>query len=379
MIRQQHTITINLGDRSYPVIVGCKNLAKLGTTIKELNLGTGVFLITDNTVGALYKNEVVQHLKQAGVQQVQVGEIPSGEQSKTIANWEKMLSEIADFDNGLNKQLVVVNLGGGVMGDLGGFVAASYRRGINYVQAPTTLLANVDSAVGGKVAVNFKNGKNLIGAFYQPNLVYVDLNLLRSLPLAELKTGLAEVIKYGVIADKDLFHFLEENYQQILNCHLKEPDYNWNALEHIVIRSYEIKARIVELDERDTKGIRAKLNFGHTFAHAIEGATNYSRYRHGDAVAIGMICACELGNLLGMFSKEETNALEDLIKKIGLPTHIKGCTLPDILKYLSHDKKFVNKKNRLVLPRKLGEVVIEEGVDETLLEQVIAQRILKSA
>ncbi len=375
MTKQQHTITVNLGERAYPIIIGQDNLAELGTAIKELNLGTDVFLITNNQVGDLYKDKVVRHLKQAGVEQVQVGEIPNGEQAKTLANWEKMLSGIADFDNGLNKQLVVVNLGGGVVGDLGGFVAASYRRGINYVQAPTTLLANVDSGVGGKVAVNFKNGKNLIGAFYQPNLVYVDLNLLRSLPIEELRAGLAEVIKYGVIADKNLFHFLEENYQRILDCSLDKPDYNWDALKHIVIRSYEIKARVVELDERDTKGIRAKLNFGHTFAHAIEGATDYSRYRHGDAVAIGMLCAAELANHLKMFSPEETKSLENLIQAIGLPTRIEGCTLPDILKYLAHDKKFVNKKNRLVLPRKLGEVVVEEGVDETLLERVIAQRM----
>ncbi len=365
------SLTVNLGERSYPIIIGWNNLAGLGKCLKELDLGSDVFVITNPRVAGFHRKTLVQHLRQAGINEVKVAQTPElehGEQAKTLANWERMLAELTAFDNGLNKRLVIVNLGGGVVGDLGGFVAATYRRGINYVQVPTSLLANVDSAVGGKVAVNFQNVKNLVGAFYQPRLVYVDLSLLKTLPSEEVKNGLAEVVKYGVIADEQLFSYLEQNYPRLLA-------YDPEALEYIVRRSYKIKARIVEADERDTKGIRAKLNFGHTVGHAIEAAGAYTLYRHGAAIAIGMVCAAELANRLGMFSPQETERLEALLQKIGLPTRIQGCRLADIMKALAHDKKFVNKKNRLVLPCRLGEVVIKEGVDEALLQEVIARRM----
>lgn len=368
MPKQNHTLTVNLDDRSYPIIIGYNNLDRLGKYLLDLDLGTDIFLITNNQVGDLYAETLVLHLRRTGITEIRVARIPDGEQAKTIANWEQMLAEITNFDNGLNRRIAIVNLGGGVVGDLGGFVAATYKRGINFVQVPTTLLANVDSGVGGKVAVNFKQAKNLIGCFYQPRLVYVDLSLLRSLPLEELRAGLAEVVKYGVIADSQLFNYLEENCYSLLG-------YDRKALEHVVIQSYKIKAQIVEVDERDTKGIRAKLNYGHTFAHAIEAASDYALYRHGEAVAIGMLCAAELANQLGMFPVSETVRLENLLLKIGLPTRISGCTLSNILDSFAHDKKFVNKKNRLILPCRLGEVVIKEGVDEDLINQIIARRM----
>ncbi|MBI5788308.1 MAG: 3-dehydroquinate synthase [Candidatus Schekmanbacteria bacterium] len=361
-------INLNLGENSYPIIIGQDNLAALGNLIQELNLGRDIFLITNTVVAKLYGDTVIKHLRQAGIKHLQMSVIPDGEQAKTIENWHKVLGEIADFDNGLNKRLVVVNLGGGVVGDLGGFVAAVYRRGINFVQVPTTLLANVDSGVGGKVAVNFKQGKNLVGAFYQPRLVFVDLSLLKSLPQAEMRAGLAEVVKYGVIADSELFAFLEQNYHAILQ-------YDLEALHHIVRRSYQIKAQMVEQDERDTKGIRALLNFGHTFGHAIETATNYARYRHGEAVAIGMICAAQLAEELGMFSQGETQRLEALMAKIGLPAKIQGADLAQIMQAMTHDKKFVNKKNRFILPVKIGEAAVKEGIDETLIKKIVARRL----
>ncbi len=364
-------LKVELGpDRSYEIIIACQNLKEFGAHLRSLQLGNSIFIITTPVINNLYGEQLTCGLKTAGFapQDILLVEVPAGEQSKSVEQWLKLVEELYQFDQQLERQVVLLNFGGGVVGDLGGYVAASYRRGINYVQLPTTLLANVDSAVGGKVAVDFKEAKNLIGAFYQPRLVWVDLALLKSLDARQIISGLAEVIKYGVICDPELFVFVEEHYKAILALEI------W-ALERIVVSSYAIKAQMVEADEWDNRGVRIKLNLGHTVGHAIEAAAGYAAYTHGEAVAVGMLCAAEIARGLGMLAKAELVRLEKLLVEVGLPVGVKGVSLEQIMDSLLHDKKFVRGRNRFVLPTGIGKVEIREGVSDKLIRQVIAGRL----
>ncbi|MFH2068932.1 MAG: 3-dehydroquinate synthase [Candidatus Omnitrophota bacterium] len=363
------TTSINLDkNRAYDILIGRDNLGTIGTRLKAMDIGESVFIITDSKVGGLYAKRLVGIFAKAGFHDVGLAEFPGGEKNKNIKTYIELMTRLAKFDGGLNKHILVVNLGGGVPGDVGGFVAATFNRGVNYVQIPTTLLANVDSGIGGKVGIDFHNIKNKVGSFHQPKLVFVDLNLLKTLNLREIRSGLAEVVKYGVIADPVLLGYLEENVKDILAINL-------DVIEPIVEKSYRLKADIVEQDEKDTKGIRMVLNYGHTIGHAVESAAGF-KYSHGESVSIGMVCANDLACEIGIFSRPEAERIEILLSKIGLPVKISGCKSADIIRFLKHDKKSVNGTNRFVLPVKLGKTEIKNAIPPELMKKVIKKRMV---
>lgn len=360
-------VKVNLGNRSYDIVVGYRCLSQLGKMIKRLDIGRDAVVITNSTIFSLYGKNLKKSLEKAGLS-VRFEKVPDSEKAKSQQEFIKLTDRIVSFDK--KKQLFIVAFGGGVIGDLAGFVAAVYKRGIPYVQVPTTLLAQVDSAIGGKVAIDLKLGKNLLGAFYQPRLVFSDLALLESLSLRQIRCGLAEVIKYGVIKDAELFRYLEKNYSRLL----KQEK---SSLSEVVIRSTRIKARIIEKDERDTKNLRIILNFGHTIGHAIEAEREYSKIRggiHGESVAVGMVIAANIARQLEMLTGRSLERIETLIKNIGLPTAISRITLKDIVPYFYRDKKIFRGKNRFVLPVRIGQVKIEEDVSYDLIEKAFIRR-----
>ncbi len=360
----------NDGDRSYDIRIGLNILDKIGNFVKNLNIGNNIFIITDRKVKKLYAQQVIKSFRAAGFSNIGEFIISDGEQSKTQDIAKEIYEKVYDFDKYQDKKIVIVTLGGGVVGDLGGFIAQTYRRGINYIQIPTTLLGQVDCGLGGKVGINLKEAKNLLGGFWQPKLVCMDLAVLKTLDIRELKSGLAEVIKYGVIKDPSLFKYVQEHVGQILH-------YDLTCLKHIILTCVKIKARITGLDERDEKDIRIILNFGHTIGHAIEAASSYKIYKHGEAISMGMLCAGEIACRLGLLSNKDFLKLDNVIEKAGLPKKIRKCSLADIMKSMRHDKKFVGRVNRFVLPIKIGKVKIVEGIDENLIKEVIRKRMVK--
>lgn len=373
MVRIQEKVRLKLHhgeDRSYDIDIGLNILDKIGNFVKNLNIGKDIFIITDRKVEKLYAQQVIKNFRAAGFSNIGKFIISDGEQSKTLDTVKEIYEKVYDFDKYQDKKIVIVTLGGGVVGDMGGFIAQTYRRGINYIQIPTTLLGQVDCGFGGKVGVNLKEAKNLIGGFWQPRLVYMDLSVLKTLDLRELRSGLAEVIKYGVIKDPHLFKYIEERIGQILH-------YDLNCLNHIILTCVKIKAKIAQSDERDEKDIRIILNFGHTVGHAIEAASNYKIYKHGEAISIGMLCAGEISCRLGLLGNKDFLRLDNLIENAGLPNKIKKCSLPDIMKSMMHDKKFVGGINRFVLPIKIGKVKIIDGIEESLIKEVIRKMMVK--
>jgi 3-dehydroquinate synthase len=352
-------IEVELGQRSYPIIIDFGLLDRVGELVKELNLGDSVFLVSQKPVFSLYGKRCIESFNKKGFQT----EYCLFGESETDKSWESLqmvLSDLARFDEPGRKRCFVATLGGGVVGDLGGFASAIYKRGISYIQIPTTLLSNVDAGIGGKCAINFCGIKNLVGAFHQPRAVLSDLSLLSTLAKKEILSGMAEIVKYGVISDERFFAYIEDNFEKIL---LLEPQ----SLEYVVSSCYKMKADIVAADEMDTKGIRAILNFGHTIGHAIENILELS---HGEAISVGMVAASSIACHLGIFTEEEKDRLENLLKRIGLGTKIKSSSPKKIMETLLCDKKFAG-KTRLVLPTRIGEVKIVEGVEELLIQSVI--------
>lgn len=362
-------VRVNLGKRSYDIVVGYRCLSHLGKILKRLDIGRNAVVITNSAIFSLYGKHLKNSLEGAGLC-VRIEKVPDSEKSKSQQEFIKLTERIVSFDK--KKEIFIVAFGGGVIGDLAGFIAAVYKRGIPYVQVPTTLMAQVDSAIGGKVAIDLKLGKNLLGAIYQPRLVFSDLALLKSLSLRQIRCGLAEVIKYGVIKDAKLFCYLEKNYPRLL----KQEK---SSLSEVVLRSVRIKARIVERDERDTKDLRIILNFGHTIGHAIEAGREYSKIRggiHGECVAIGMILAANIARELKMLTESSLERIEALIEKIGLPTAIRRITFEDIVPYFYRDKKIFRGKNRFVLPVRIGRVKVEEDVPHRLIEKAFAKKTI---
>jgi 3-dehydroquinate synthase len=352
-------IEVKLGERSYPIIIGFGLLDRVGELAEELNLGDSVFLVSQIPIFSLYGQRCLESFNKKGFS----ARYSLFGESETDKSWESLqmvLSELARFDEPGRKRCFVATLGGGVVGDLGGFASAIYKRGISYIQIPTTLLSNVDAGVGGKCAINFCGIKNLVGAFHQPRAVLSDLSLLLTLPKREILSGMAEIVKYGVICDERFFAHIEDNFEKIL---LLEPQ----SLEYVVSSCYKMKADIVAADEMDTKGIRVILNFGHTIGHAIENILGLS---HGEAISVGMVAASSIACHLGIFAKEEKDRLEELLKRIGLRTKIKSSSPEKIMEALLCDKKFAG-KTRLVLPTRIGEVKVVEGVEELLIQSVI--------
>jgi len=350
------TIHVDLGARSYDVLIGFDMLSNIGDALAERGLGgTNCAVITNPRVGGLYFDALCDGL--AGAQPANIAryDIPDGEEFKTVAHWAGAVQWLASFADNPAIRPVVLALGGGVIGDMAGFAAACYRRGVPYVQVPTTLLADVDSSIGGKTAVNLPEGKNMVGAFYQPQLVYMDLATLDTLDLREVRSGLGEIIKHAAIQDAEMFALLEDCVEDVLAL---EHD----ALMAIVPRNLEIKADVVRRDERESGGVRWSLNFGHTLGHAIEKTAAPGALRHGECVALGMLAAARISVALGLCDAAVPDRLEALIRRAGLPTTVSGLDADEVLTRLSHDKKFTTGQNRFVLLEAIGKWTIREAV-----------------
>jgi len=356
-------VRVELGDRSYNIYIKAGILREAGKYIRDLNLNKKVFIVTNPKVGGLYLKELIKYLKEYDLVPM-IAEVPDGEEYKSLQDASHLYDQMISFK--LDRSTPVIALGGGVIGDLAGFVAATFMRGLPLVQVPTTLLAQVDSSVGGKVAVNHSQAKNMIGSFYQPKVVIIDVNLLQTLEERELRSGLSEVIKYGVIKDKELFEVLKKNISKI-----KELDQD--CLEEVIAKSCQIKAEIISQDERE-KDLRAILNYGHTVGHAIEAVTKYGKYRHGEAIAIGMMVESNLSVELGLFSKEGVKEQEWLFQEAGLKVNFKGIDLSLIMEAMRLDKKKLGEKLRFILPLEIGKVLIKEYNDEKIIKKVIRRQ-----
>jgi 3-dehydroquinate synthase len=351
------TVRVNLGDRSYPIQIGSGTLPGLGARLKEVGLGRRLAVVTNPTVGRLYRDTVVKSLTGAGFEPT-VLEVPDGEEHKNLA-WLTFLYDRL-VDARLDRGCAVVALGGGVIGDLTGFTAATFLRGVPFVQVPTTLLAQVDSSVGGKTAVNHAGGKNLIGAFHQPCLVWIDVHTLKTLPPREVKSGMAEVIKHGAILGPELFALLEERIEDVMR--LDEA-----LCVEVVRQNCAIKAAVVGEDERE-HDYRAVLNFGHTMAHAIEVLTDYRGFLHGEAVAIGMAFAARLSAARGICAPAVAERIEALLRRAGLPTELpQELVTPNLALAVGADKKVVGGKVRFVVIEEIGRVRFEMLSGEEVL------------
>ena len=347
------TLTVDLGERSYPIVIGNGLLGDFD--ISEYLNGPDCLVVSNETVAPLYLGAAQKHLPA----DVGVVSLPDGEQHKTLKTAEQVMDSLVAIQ--ANRDATVVALGGGVIGDIAGFAAACYMRGVAFIQVPTTLLAQVDSSVGGKTGVNHDKGKNLIGAFHQPRLVLIDTDTLTTLPDRELKAGLAEVIKYGAIADSEFFGWLEANIGELL---ARNPD----ALSYAIRRSCELKAEVVAGDEREA-GRRAILNFGHTFGHAIENSLGYGEWLHGEAVAAGMLMAAELSGI----SDDEQSRLQNLVKAAGLPAGPPPIGSENMRSAMKMDKKVQAKQIRFVLLRALGDAYVTSDYDDDLLTRVLQE------
>jgi 3-dehydroquinate synthase len=346
------TITVDLGERSYPIVIG-NGLLDGNFDLTAQVRGEDCLVVSNETVAPLYRDALAACLSGKRVESINLAD---GEAHKTIDSVTLILDALVAM--GANRDTTVVALGGGVVGDIAGFAAATYMRGVDFIQVPTTLLAQVDSSVGGKTGVNHPGGKNLIGAFHQPRLVLIDTDTLDTLPDRELRAGIAEVIKHGAIADADFFAWLEDNMDALLAMDAK-------ALAHAVQRSCEIKAAVVAEDEREA-GRRAILNFGHTFGHAIENCLGYGEWLHGEAVAAGMVMAAELSGV----ADSDVARLRQLVSNGGLPISPPGVGAEKLLAAMGRDKKVLGKSLRFVLLRDIGDAFVTADYDKALLREL---------
>ena len=355
------TLRIALGERSYPIYVGAGLLGRADLILPLLERKSAA-VVTNATVAPLYMEPLAGALAREGVEVVRIV-LPDGEDNK---DW-RTLNVVFDalLEKRCGRDTTLVALGGGVIGDLAGFAAAIYQRGVQYVQVPTTLLAQVDSSVGGKTAINHPLGKNMVGAFHQPRLVLADMDTLETLPERELRSGLAEVIKHGLIRDAVFFGWLEANIERLLG---REPE----ALEHAVLRSVAIKAEIVARDERES-GLRKLLNFGHTFGHAIETGLGYGTWLHGEAVAAGMTMAADLSRQLGYLSDADTGRIRALLQRAGLPTSAKGIAPGRMQQLMSVDKKVKEGRIHFVLLERLGAATVRDDVPPAAVGHTLAR------
>lgn len=354
-------ITVTLGERSYPITIAA-GLFNEPASFLPLKSGEQVMLVTNETLAPLYLDKIRDVLEQAGVN-VDSVILPDGEQYKSLTVLDTVFTALLQKPHGRDTTLVA--LGGGVIGDLTGFAAASYQRGVRFIQVPTTLLSQVDSSVGGKTAVNHPLGKNMIGAFYQPASVVVDLDCLKTLPARELASGLAEVIKYGIILDGAFFTWLEDNLDALLRL-------DGAAMAYCIRRCCELKAEVVAADEREM-GLRALLNLGHTFGHAIEAEMGYGNWLHGEAVAAGMVMAARTSERLGQFNATDTQRIITLLARAGLP--VNGPREMSAQAYLPHmlrDKKVLAGAMRLILPLAIGKSEVRGGVSHEVVLSTIA-------
>jgi len=355
-------VHVTLGPRSYDIKIGSGMLAGLGQECAKLNLEKRCAIITDANVSPLYASAASKVLTEAGFEPI-VATVTAGERAKSLKTLHACYDQLASQH--LERKSFIVALGGGVVGDLAGFVAATYLRGMAFIQIPTTLLAQVDSSVGGKVGVNLKSGKNLVGAFHQPRLVLCDLETLKTLPEREYRSGLAEVIKYGIIYDAALFGELEQDMPKLLQ---RDPE----TLARVVARCCEIKAEVVQQDETES-GLRAILNFGHTVGHALEAISHYGKYLHGEAISIGQVAAAKLSNRLTGLDGEAVQRIANLFRNAGLPItlRLKDAQRAKLIAAMKQDKKIIGGELKFVLARRIGSVEFGQAVPAQVLEEVL--------
>ncbi len=376
-IKNSHSVQVSLGDRSYEIVIGPGLLDESAEKIHAWLMAKSgardnpsAFLVTDENV-ASYAESVTKNLTAAGWRTTTF-QMEPGESSKRLEVISKAWDQLVEFQ--ADRRTVVISIGGGVVGDAGGFVAATFARGLPFVQIPTTLLADVDSSVGGKVGINHAQAKNLIGAFHQPLGVLIDTDAFQTLPDREYISGLAEVIKYGVILDADFFTFLEGNVSAI-------QQRDSEVLKKIISRCCELKAYVVERDEHETTGLRAVLNYGHTYCHAFEALTGYGELLHGEAVSMGMVYASKLAEKLGRVDQALTDRQVRLLEAVGLPLNLADPTaisIEDVVGRMKLDKKTVGGMLRFVLPTKMGHVELVEDVPEELVRQTLQEGGLSS-
>lgn len=353
-------ITVSLDERSYPISIGA-GLFNDPAHLSLLSAQQKVVVISNETVAPLYADTILNLLEQRGCDATLLT-LPDGEQYKTLDTFNQVMSFL--LEGNVSRDVVIVALGGGVIGDLVGFAAACYQRGVDFIQIPTTLLSQVDSSVGGKTAVNHPLGKNMIGAFYQPKAVIIDTDCLKTLPAREFAAGMAEVIKYGIIYDADFFTWLETNLDKLYAL-------DEQALTYAIARCCQIKAEVVAQDEKES-GIRALLNLGHTFGHAIEAELGYGNWLHGEAVSSGMAMAAKTAQLQGMIDDVDLERIVALLRRANLPVHTPpSMTFTDFLQHMMRDKKVLSGELRLILPTSIGTADVVKGVPEAVIEQAI--------
>jgi len=362
------TVRVELAERSYDIVIAAGSRARVGELCRGLGLGSRCLVVTDEMVGPLYGRPVIEGLRGAGFA-VESVTIAAGEQAKTLATVERLYDDMLRF--ALDRKSFVLALGGGVVGDVAGFAAATYMRGIAVVQVPTTVVAQVDSSIGGKTGVNLARGKNLVGAFHQPRLVVIDPETLYTLEERDLRAGFAEIVKHGVIRDAVHFAWLEAHVAAFMG--LDSP-----TLEEAIAESCRIKAAVVALDERES-GLRAVLNFGHTVGHALETLTDYGAFRHGEAIAIGMACAAELSVAVNNAPAGDAKRVVALLERAGLPTAFSGIETRAILEQVRRDKKVEEQRLRMVLLDRIGKVSVAPDVAENALAAAINARRLREA
>ena len=355
-----NTLSVDLGERSYPIHIG-SGLCTNASLIPPALLKGKAVIVTNQTIAPLYLEAVTNSLRNAGAECIPIV-LPDGEAYKSLETLNKIFDAL--LTHRCERKTPLIALGGGVIGDLTGFAAATYQRGVPFIQIPTTLLSQVDSAVGGKTAVNHPLGKNMIGAFYQPQVVIADMDTLRTLPPREFAAGLAEVIKYGLLGDIEFLNWLELNIDRLTAL---EPE----ALAYAVERSCQDKAEIVARDERET-GDRALLNFGHTFGHAIEAGMGYGAWLHGEAVAAGMVLASDLSARLGMLSWQQVDRIRNLIERAKLPIKVSGISADTLLNLMGLDKKVTEGKLRFILLDRIGAARIRGDVPIASINQTLS-------
>jgi 3-dehydroquinate synthase len=356
------TVKVPLADRSYPIRIGAGLLAEIGEQCARLQLGKRCAVISDTNVAKRYRKKTLDSLKGQGFDPLFIS-LPAGEKSKTLKNVQACYGQLAKHR--LERGSFIVALGGGVVGDLGGLCAATYLRGVGFVQVPTTLLAQVDSSVGGKVGVNLPEGKNLVGAFYQPKLVLCDLEVLKSLPTREFCAGLAEVIKYGIIYDAQFFERLERELPNILRQDSK-------TVAAVVARCCQIKAEVVGHDEKES-GVRATLNFGHTIGHGLEAISKYGRYLHGEAISIGQVAAAKISHAVSGLPATQVTRMKALFSQAGLPTEVKltATQTRRLFAAMKLDKKVSDGEVQFVLAKKIGQVVAGQKVPHNVIRKAL--------
>jgi 3-dehydroquinate synthase len=349
------TVRVELGSRSYDIYIAHGLIERAGHILSGIILTKHATIITNSTIAPLYLESLIKALHVHGFKTSEII-LPDGEQFKTLDSMRMIYDQLLDL--GLDRSCALIALGGGVIGDMTGFAAATFLRGIPFVQIPTTLLAQVDSSVGGKTGVNLPGGKNMVGAFNQPVAVLIDPLVLGTLPERELRAGMAEVIKYGIISDPGFFTFLEQSMHSVLEL---DPE----TVSTVIRQCCLIKADITSRDETE-KGVRAYLNFGHTLGHAVETLTGYSKFLHGEAVAIGMLAAAQLSNTLGFCEAEDVDRIDSLITAVGLPAAIPPFPLTDYLQAMLKDKKKTGSIINVVLMKRIGDVFLRPVAQEQL-------------